>query len=81
MTLISVRFRTDDLRDLSDGVLPAEVWRVDVDVDGNAERHLVARVRTPKQRDRRARAAGQGLSTGHRSHVEIVAAAQKGATP
>lgn len=74
----TTRFGTSDVRDLSDGTYPLEIWRVDVREDASAVHKVgdqVARheftVRTERQRDRRVKEAQSGWRIGWKSHVEI----------
>lgn len=65
-------FGTSDIRDLSDGQFPVEVWRVDVsERDGRQEAERIANARKPSSRDRRVREARSGWRSGWTSHVEI----------
>lgn len=77
--VVSIRFGTTDIRDLSDGALPAQVVIVMTrDCTGKQEEEVHARVRTEKQKLRRAREAAQGWVTGWTKHVEIRAYAGVG---
>lgn len=70
--VVSIRFGTTDIRDLSDGALPAQIVIVMTrDRTGNQEEEVHARVRTEKQKLRRAREAAQGWMTGWSKHIEI----------
>lgn len=68
---ISIRFATNDIRDLSDGGLPVEVWTVYTKPDGTkSERHEG----TPRMQHTIAehvRRAARGLRLTEKKHVEI----------
>ena len=68
---MTIRFATDDVRDLSDGQLPVEVWVVrDYGFGDVRERHFATATK-PHRVDHHVRRAARGLSFGCTKHVEV----------
>lgn len=69
---VTVRFGTNDVRDLSDGQFPVEVWRVDALSNGNLEATWLHTCRKSTTVRRAVRDAGRGWSSrADTSWVEI----------
>lgn len=71
MSSKTIRFATEDIRDLSDGEVPVEIWVVREDSGGNiTERH--SGTATKKHTiERHVKKAARGLPLFGSKHVEI----------